>query len=217
MSKGSVEQQIVQPTGNDRGKHFGRLLQPRAARQCLPNHVLSTWVCAAQSCSSPLVAWDKPGFPACFAPGWLSQVSFCFHITSWVLSVLANHPPCISPSDPHGKGWITFWAVLDHQVVLMPQKMFLGGLDLSLGGETWGTELTAGPRGFCDWNLPVKMEKRWKTAPKLGSSAAFADLINEKPEFSAWLWKRRMSFTLLEIQDFHWHRRPKGSIHLAEC
>lgn len=31
-------------SGSDRGKHFGRLLKPRAARQSLPNHLLWGWV-----------------------------------------------------------------------------------------------------------------------------------------------------------------------------
>lgn len=58
--------------------------------------------------------------------------------------MLANHPLCISPSHRHGQGWMTFWgflghvtkAVLDHQVVLVPQKKFLDGVDLRLRGET---------------------------------------------------------------------------------
>lgn len=58
--------------------------------------------------------------------------------------MLANHPLSISPSHRHGQDWITFWgflghvtkAALDDQVVLVPQKKFLDGVDLWLHGET---------------------------------------------------------------------------------
>lgn len=104
--------------------------------------------------------------------------------------MLANHPPCISPPDSHGKGWVTFWgflghitkAVLGHHMVLVPQKKFLGGLDLRLCVETRRTEFTTDLKGFCDWNLSVKWTS-WKMAPDLGSPASFADLINENLNF----------------------------------